>query len=480
MEKDFLQDFMKKDYEYGFSTNIESFIEKVGLNEEIISKISSKKNEPKWMLDFRLDSFEIWKKMEIPIWANLKFEKIDFQKISYFSSPKNISKFKSLEEVDKELLDTFQKLKIPIHEQKKLAGIAVDIVFDSVSIGTTFDKTLEDLGIIFCSFSQAVEKYPTLIREYLSKVVPKNDNFFAALNSAVFSDGSFCFIPENIKCPVDLSTYFRINSQNTGQFERTLIIAEKNSSVSYLEGCSAPIRKENQLHAAVVEIFLKENAEVKYSTIQNWYPGDKNGNGGIYNFVTKRGICDGKNSKLSWTQVETGSSITWKYPSCILKGENSVGEFYSIAATKNKQQADTGTKMIHIGKNSSSKIISKGISANSSTNTYRGLVKITKNAENSKNFSQCDSLIFGNECSVNTFPVIQIKKNKSSKVMHEATTSKIDQDIIFYMNQRGISTEVASGIIVGGFCDQILSNLPMEFTFEAKKLLSLSFEETVG
>ena len=481
MNKDekILKQYTSKEYEYGWSTDIDVDQAPNGLNEDIIKLISKKKNEPSWLLKWRLDAFSKFKKMKSPNWANLKIPKIDFQKISYYSAPIQKSKLKSLKDVDPEILKTFEKLGISLKEQERLSGVAVDAVIDSVSIGTTFKEKLGELGIIFCSFSEAVEEHPELIKKYLGMVVPKNDNYFAALNSAVFSDGSFCYIPKGVRCPMELSTYFRINASNTGQFERTLIVADDNSYVSYLEGCTAPMRDENQLHAAVVEIFTGENAEVKYSTIQNWYPGDKNGKGGIFNFVTKRGICYGDYSKISWTQVETGSAITWKYPSCILKGHHSKGEFYSVAVTNNYQQADTGTKMIHIGKNTKSKIISKGISAGFSQNSYRGQVRVMKRATESRNFSQCDSLLLGNNCGAHTFPYIDIE-NKSSMVEHEATTSKIGEDQIFYCLQRGIDEENAVALIVNGYAKEVLNQLPMEFSVEAQKLLSLTLEGSVG
>ena len=481
MNKDekILKNFTSKEYEHGWSVDLDVDQAPNGLNEDIIKLISKKKNEPSWLLKWRLDAFSKFKKMKSPNWANLKIPKIDFQKISYYSAPIQKSKLKSLKDVDPELLKTFEKLGISLKEQERLSGVAVDAVIDSVSIGTTFKEKLGELGIIFCSFSEAVEEHPELIKKYLGMVVPKNDNYFAALNSAVFSDGSFCYIPKGVRCPMELSTYFRINASNTGQFERTLIVADDNSYVSYLEGCTAPMRDENQLHAAVVEIFTGENAEVKYSTIQNWYPGDKNGKGGIFNFVTKRGICYGDYSKISWTQVETGSAITWKYPSCILKGHHSKGEFYSVAVTNNYQQADTGTKMIHIGKNTKSKIISKGISAGFSQNSYRGQVRVMKRATESRNFSQCDSLLLGNNCGAHTFPYIDIE-NKSSMVEHEATTSKIGEDQIFYCLQRGIDEENAVALIVNGYAKEVLNQLPMEFSVEAQKLLSLTLEGSVG
>jgi Fe-S cluster assembly protein SufB len=481
MNKDekILKQFTSKEYEHGWSVDLDVDQAPNGLNEDIIKLISKKKNEPSWLLKWRLDAFSIFKKMKSPNWANLKVNKIDFQKISYYSAPIQKSKLKSLKDVDPELLKTFEKLGISLKEQERLSGVAVDAVIDSVSIGTTFKEQLSELGIIFCSFSEAVEEHPELIKKYLGMVVPKNDNYFAALNSAVFSDGSFCYIPKGVRCPMELSTYFRINAANTGQFERTLIIADDNSYVSYLEGCTAPMRDENQLHAAVVEIFAGENAEVKYSTIQNWYPGDKNGKGGIYNFVTKRGICYGDYSKISWTQVETGSAITWKYPSCILKGHHSKGEFYSVAVTNNYQQADTGTKMIHIGKNTKSKIISKGISAGFSQNSYRGQVRVMKRATESRNFSQCDSLLLGNNCGAHTFPYIDVE-NKSSIIEHEATTSKIGEDQMFYCLQRGIDEENAVALIVNGYAKEVFNQLPMEFSVEASKLLSLTLEGSVG
>jgi len=481
MNKDekILKKFTSKEYEHGWSVDLDVDQAPNGLNENIIKLISKKKNEPNWLLKWRLNAFSTFKKMKSPNWANLKIPKIDFQEISYYSAPKQKQKLKSLKDVDPELLKTFEKLGISLKEQERLSGVAVDAVIDSVSIGTTFKEKLSELGIIFCSFSEAVEEHPELIKKYLGMVVPKNDNYFAALNSAVFSDGSFCYIPKGVRCPMELSTYFRINASNTGQFERTLIVADDNSYVSYLEGCTAPMRDENQLHAAVVEIFAGKNAEVKYSTVQNWYPGDKNGKGGIFNFVTKRGICYGDYSKISWTQVETGSAITWKYPSCILKGHHSKGEFYSVAVTNNYQQADTGTKMIHIGKNTKSKIISKGISAGFSQNSYRGQVRVMKRASESRNFSQCDSLLLGNNCGAHTFPYIDIE-NKSSMVEHEATTSKIGEDQIFYCLQRGINEENAVALIVNGYAKEVLNQLPMEFSVEAQKLLSLTLEGSVG
>jgi len=481
MNKDekILKKFTSKEYEHGWSVDLDVDQAPNGLNENIIKLISKKKNEPNWLLKWRLNAFSTFKKMKSPNWANLKIPKIDFQEISYYSAPKQKQKLKSLKDVDPELLKTFEKLGISLKEQERLSGVAVDAVIDSVSIGTTFKEKLSELGIIFCSFSEAVEEHPELIKKYLGMIVPKNDNYFAALNSAVFSDGSFCYIPKGVRCPMELSTYFRINASNTGQFERTLIVADDNSYVSYLEGCTAPMRDENQLHAAVVEIFAGKNAEVKYSTVQNWYPGDKNGKGGIFNFVTKRGICYGDYSKISWTQVETGSAITWKYPSCILKGHHSKGEFYSVAVTNNYQQADTGTKMIHIGRNTKSKIISKGISAGFSQNSYRGQVRVMKRASEARNFSQCDSLLLGNNCGAHTFPYIDIE-NKSSMVEHEATTSKIGEDQIFYCLQRGINEENAVALIVNGYAKEVLNQLPMEFSVEAQKLLSLTLEGSVG
>ena len=478
-ESKIIKEFTSKEYEHGWSVNLEADEAPIGINDDIIKFISKKKEEPSWLLEWRLEAFQIFKKMEEPDWANLNYPKIDFQKIKYYSAPKQKKSPKSLKDVDPELIKTFNRLGISLNEQKKLTGVAVDAVIDSVSVATTFKDKLLELGIIFCSFSEAVKEHPKLVKKYLGTVVPRNDNYFSALNSAVFTDGSFCYIPKGIRCPMELSTYFRINAANTGQFERTLIIAEDSSYVSYLEGCTAPMRDENQLHAAVVEIFAAKNAEVKYSTVQNWYPGDENGKGGIYNFVTKRGICFGNDSKISWTQVETGSAVTWKYPSCILKGDNSVGEFYSVAVTNNYQQADTGSKMIHIGKNSKSKIISKGISAGFSQNSYRGQVKIMKRAKNSRNFSQCDSLLLGNKCGAHTFPYIDVE-NKSSLVEHEATTSKIGEDQIFYCLQRGIDEENAIALIVNGYAKEVLKQLPMEFSVEAQKLLSLTLEGSVG
>lgn len=467
------------EYKYGFYTDIELETIPKGLNEDIIRMISLKKNEPEFLLELRLKAFRHWQTLKIPEWAHLTLPKINYQDIIFYAAPKQQAKYTSLDEVDPELLETFAKLGIPLDEQKHLAGVAVDAVMDSISVKTTFRETLAELGIIFCSFSEAVREQPDLIKKYMGSVVPYTDNYFAALNSAVFSDGSFCYIPKGVRCPMELSTYFRINAANTGQFERTLIVAEDDSYVSYLEGCTAPQRDENQLHAAIVEIVVMDNAEVKYSTVQNWYPGDKNGKGGIYNFVTKRGICKGDNSKISWTQVETGSAITWKYPSCILKGDNAIGEFYSVAVTNNHQQADTGTKMIHIGKNSRSTIISKGISAGKSQNSYRGLVKVLKNADNVRNYTQCDSLLLGDQCGAHTFPYLEVD-NDTAIIEHEATTSKIGEDQIFYCNQRGIDTESAIGLIINGYAKEVLNKLPMEFAVEAQKLLQISLEGSVG
>jgi Fe-S cluster assembly protein SufB len=467
------------DYKYGFETLIETETLPKGLNEDIVRAISAKKEEPEWMTEARLKAFRHWQTMKMPKWAHLKIPEIDYQDIIYYAAPKQKPALDSLDDVDPELIDTFNKLGIPLEEQKMMTGVAVDAVMDSVSVKTTFSESLADLGIIFCSFSEAVKNYPDLVKKYMGSVVPYTDNFFAALNSAVFSDGSFCFIPKGVRCPMELSTYFRINAANTGQFERTLIVAEDDSYVSYLEGCTAPQRDENQLHAAIVEIVAMENAEVKYSTVQNWYPGDKNGVGGIFNFVTKRGICKGDNSKITWTQVETGSAVTWKYPSCILKGDNTAAEFYSVAVTNNYQQADTGTKMIHIGKNSKSVIVSKGISAGKSQNSYRGLVKVLKGADNARNFSQCDSLLLGDKCGAHTFPYLEVE-NDTAIVEHEATTSKIGEDQIFYCNQRGIETENAIGLIVNGYAKEVLNKLPMEFAVEAQKLLAISLEGSVG
>lgn len=474
-----LDGLTKGEYKFGFYTDIETDVIPKGLNEDIIRIISEKKQEPDWMLDFRLKAYRHWLTMRMPRWAHLEIPEINFQDIIYYAAPKQKARLASMDEVDPELKATFDKLGIPLEEQKHLAGVAVDAVMDSVSVKTTFKETLADLGIIFCSFSEAIREHPELVKKYMGSVVPYTDNYFAALNSAVFSDGSFCYIPKGVRCPMELSTYFRINAANTGQFERTLLIADTDAYVSYLEGCTAPMRDENQLHAAVVELVALERAEIKYSTVQNWYPGDHEGKGGIYNFVTKRGICKGDYSKISWTQVETGSAITWKYPSVILKGNNTTGEFYSVAVTNNRQQADTGTKMIHIGKNSRSRIVSKGISAGQSNNSYRGLVKITKGAENSRNYTQCDSLLLGDKCGAHTFPYIEVE-NQSSVVEHEATTSKIGEDQIFYCNQRGISTEDAVGLIVNGYAREVLNKLPMEFAVEAQKLLQISLEGSVG
>ncbi len=474
-----LHEVTSQEYKYGFTTDLEMDTIPKGLNEDVIRMISAKKEEPEFMLQFRLDAYKKWLKMEMPDWAYLKIPPIDFQDIIYYAAPKSKPQYESLDEVDPELLETFEKLGIPLEEQKVLAGVAVDAVIDSVSVKTTFKDTLLEKGIIFCSFSEAVKEHPDLVKKYLGMAVPVSDNYFAALNSAVFSDGSFCYIPKGVRCPMELSTYFRINAAGTGQFERTLIVAEDDSYVSYLEGCTAPMRDENQLHAAVVEIIALDRADVKYSTVQNWYPGDKQGKGGVYNFVTKRGVCRGVSSKISWTQVETGSAITWKYPSCILMGDNSVGEFNSVAVTNNYQQADTGTKMIHLGKNTKSTIISKGISAGKSENSYRGLVKVLPGAVNSRNFSQCDSLLLGSTCGAHTFPYIEVG-NKTSIVEHEATTSKIGEDQIFYCNQRGISTEDAIGMIVNGYAKEVLNKLPMEFAVEAQKLLQISLEGSVG
>ena len=474
-----IDEITQGDYKYGFVTDIESDNAPKGLNEDIIKFISAKKNEPQWMLDYRLTAYKHWCSLTEPKWAHVSYKQPDFQDCIYYSAPKQKKQLNSLDEVDPELLKTFEKLGISLEEQKRLSGVAVDFVMDSVSVKTSFKEKLAELGIIFCSFGEAVQDHPQLIQKYMGTVVPYTDNFYAALNSAVFTDGSFCFIPKGVRCPMELSTYFRINSAGTGQFERTLIVAEDDAYVSYLEGCTAPMRDENQLHAAVVEIVAHKNAEVKYSTVQNWYPGDKDGKGGIFNFVTKRGICLGNNSKISWTQVETGSAITWKYPSVILKGDNSIGEFYSVAVTNNLQQADTGTKMIHVGKNTKSTIISKGISCGFSNNSYRGLVKIHKSADNARNFSQCDSLLMGDKCGAHTFPYIEIGNN-TAVVEHEATTSKVGEDQIFYCKQRGIDTEKAIGLIVNGYCKDVLNQLPMEFAVEAQKLLSISLEGSVG
>ena len=477
-ENGIIEEIASGEYKYGFSTDIETETIPVGLSEEVVRWISAKKEEPEWLLEFRLKAFAYWKTLSVPTWAHLDIPEIDFQSISYYAAPRKNAP-QSLDEVDPELLKTFDKLGIPLEEQKRLSGMAVDAVMDSTSIKTTYKDELAKLGVIFCSISEAVKEHPELVKKYLGSVVPYTDNFYAALNCAVFSDGSFVYIPKGVRCPMELSTYFRINAVNTGQFERTLIVADDDSYVSYLEGCTAPQRDENQLHAAIVEIVAMDRAEVKYSTVQNWYPGDKDGKGGIYNFVTKRGICKGESSKISWTQVETGSAITWKYPSCILKGDNSVGEFYSVAFTNHYQQADTGTKMIHLGKNTRSRIVSKGISAGKSQNSYRGLVRVASNADNARNFSQCDSLLLGSECGAHTFPVIDVH-NPSAILEHEASTSKINEDQLFYCNQRGISTEDAVGLIVNGFAKEVLNKLPMEFAVEAQKLLQISLEGSVG
>ncbi len=477
-EEDLEKELENQEYKYGFTTNIESDKIPVGLNEDVIRLISEKKNEPEWLLEYRLKAFETWKKMIEPEWAHVNYPKVDFQKLSYYSAPKGAGEEVKWEDVDPEMKATMDKLGISLDEQKALSGVAVDFVFDSVSVKTSFQDKLAELGIIFCSFSEAVQNHPELVKKYMGTVVPTTDNFYAALNSAVFSDGSFCYIPKGVRCPMELSTYFRINEANTGQFERTLVVADEDSYVSYLEGCTAPQRDENQLHAAIVELIAMDGAEIKYSTVQNWYPGDDEGKGGIYNFVTKRGICH-NNAKISWTQVETGSAVTWKYPSCILKGDNSIGEFYSVAVTNKYQQADTGTKMIHLGKNTKSTIISKGISAGFSNNSYRGLVQVHKNASNSRNFTQCDSLLMGDKCGAHTFPYIEAK-NSTAKIEHEATTSKIGEDQIFYCNQRGIDTEKAINLIVNGYCKEVLNKLPMEFAVEAQKLLEISLEGSVG
>jgi Fe-S cluster assembly protein SufB len=475
-----IESLVKRDYKYGFVTELETDTVPPGLNEDVVRLISRKKNEPDWLLEWRLKAYRHWLTMTVPVWPKVQYPPVDFQQIVYYSAPKqNRDGPKSLEEVDPKLLETYEKLGIPLRERERLAGVAVDAVFDSVSVATTFKDTLAAKGIVFCSFSEAVHQHPDLVRKYLGTVVPPADNFYAALNSAVFSDGSFCFIPKGVRCPMELSTYFRINAANTGQFERTLIVAEEGASVSYLEGCTAPMRDENQLHAAVVELIALEEAEIKYSTVQNWYPGDENGKGGIYNFVTKRGLCKGRRSKISWTQVETGSAITWKYPSVVLQGENSTGEFYSVAVTNNYQQADTGTKMIHIGRNTRSTIISKGISAGHGQNSYRGLVKVQKSAAHARNFSQCDSMLIGSNCGAHTFPYIEVR-NTTASVEHEATTSKIGEDQIFYCNQRGISTQDAVNMIVNGFCKEVFRELPMEFAVEAQKLLGVSLEGSVG
>lgn len=478
MSDEILDEVTASEYKYGFVTDIESDTVAPGLNEDVIRMISAKKNEPSWMLEWRLDAFKIWLDMKEPEWSNVTYKKPDFQTISYYSAPKQKKTLDSLDEVDPELLKTFEKLGISLNEQKRLSGVAMDIVVDSVSVATTFKKTLGEKGIIFCSMSEAIAEHPELVRKHIGTVVPKRDNFYAALNSAVFTDGSFCYIPKGVRCPMELSTYFRINESGTGQFERTLLVADEGSFVSYLEGCTAPSRDENQLHAAVVELVAMDGAEIKYSTVQNWYPGDAQGKGGVFNFVTKRGICE-RNAKISWTQVETGSAVTWKYPSCILKGDNSIGEFYSVAVTNNYQQADTGTKMIHLGKNTKSTIISKGISAGHSHNSYRGLVRIGARAENARNFSQCDSLLMGDQCGAHTFPYIEAQ-HPTAQIEHEATTSKIGEDQLFYCNQRGIQTEQAIALIVNGYCKDVLNQLPMEFAVEAQKLLEISLEGSVG
>ena len=474
-----LSELTGSEYKYGFTTDVETEIIPKGLNEEVVRLISAKKGEPEWMLAYRLEAYRRWKTMTMPRWPHLDLPEIDFDDIIYYAAPKAKPKLNSLDEIDPKLKETFDKLGVPLEEQMMLSGVAVDAVMDSVSVKTTFKETLSEKGIIFCSMSEAIRDYPDLVRKYLGSVVPSTDNFFAALNAAVFSDGSFCYIPKGVHCPMELSTYFRINAAGTGQFERTLIVADEGAYVSYMEGCTAPMRDENQLHAAVVEIVVMKDAEVKYSTVQNWYPGDKEGRGGIYNFVTKRGICKGENARLSWTQIETGSALTWKYPSCILAGDNSVGEFYSVAVTNNCQQADTGTKMIHLGRNTRSRIVSKGISAGRSQNSYRGLVKVARKAENARNYSQCDSLLIGDRCGAHTFPYIELN-NRSAVVEHEATTSKIGEDQLFYCNQRGISTEDAVGLIVNGYAKEVLNKLPMEFAVEAQKLLSISLEGSVG
>ena len=475
-----VEDFVNKEYEHGFVTDISADTVPPGLNEDIIAFISQKKNEPAWMLEWRLQAFRHWQKMPEPDWANLHYDKIDFQAISYYSAPRSSADGpKSLDEVDPKLLETYAKLGIPLQEQKLLAGVAVDAVFDSVSVATTFKEKLAEAGVIFCPFSEAVQKHPELVQKYLGTVVPSTDNFYAALNSAVFTDGSFVYVPKNTRCPMELSTYFRINAAKTGQFERTLIVADTGSYVSYLEGCTAPMRDENQLHAAVVELICLDDAQIKYSTVQNWYPGDVNGVGGIYNFVTKRGDCRGRNSKISWTQVETGSAITWKYPSCLLRGDNSVGEFYSVAVTNNRQQADTGTKMIHLGKNTSSTVIAKGISAGRAQNAYRGLIRVAKGADNARNYTQCDSLLMSDQCGAHTFPYIEVK-NSSAQIEHEASTSRIGEDQLFYCRQRGIAAEDAVNMIVNGFCKAVFKELPMEFAVEAQKLLGITLEGAVG
>ncbi|WP_266366847.1 Fe-S cluster assembly protein SufB [Tellurirhabdus rosea] len=481
MSKDveILESITNSEYKYGFETLIEADEAPAGLDEDTVRFISEKKNEPAWMLEWRLKAFRLWKEMKEPHWPNVKYPAIDYQAIKYYSAPKQKKEVKSLDDIDPELRKTFERLGISLQEQERLSGVAVDAVIDSVSIATTFKDKLKDLGIIFCSMSEAVQEHPELVRKHLGSVVPPKDNYFAALNSAVFSDGSFCYIPKGVRCPMELSTYFRINAAGTGQFERTLIVADEGSYVSYLEGCTAPMRDENQLHAAVVELIAAKDSEIKYSTVQNWYPGDKEGRGGIYNFVTKRGICDGPNAKISWTQVETGSAVTWKYPSVILKGDNSIGEFYSVAVTNNMQQADTGTKMVHIGRNTKSRIVSKGISAGKSQNSYRGLVQVFKRAENARNFSQCDSLLLGDKCGAHTFPYIEVG-NQTATVEHEATTSKIGEDQLFYCNQRGIPTEQAVALIINGYAKEVLNQLPMEFAVEAQKLLEISLEGSVG
>lgn len=478
-EDQIIKDITEQEYQYGFVTDVETDMIERGLNEDVVRLISQKKNEPQWMTERRLQAYRHWLTLTLPTWAHLDIPAIDYQNIIYYAAPRTAPKYKSMDEVDPELIATFEKLGIPLEERMALAGVAVDAVMDSVSVKTTFKETLAEKGIIFCSMSEAISDYPELIQKYLGSVVPYTDNFFAALNAAVFSDGSFCYIPKGVRCPMELSTYFRINAAGTGQFERTLIVADEESYVSYLEGCTAPRRDENQLHAAVVEIVVMKDAEVKYSTVQNWYPGDKNGRGGVYNFVTKRGLCMGENSRLSWTQVETGSAVTWKYPSCILAGDGSVGEFYSVALTNNYQQADTGTKMIHLGRNTRSRIVSKGISAGFSQNSYRGLVRVAKNASGARNYSQCDSLLIGDRCGAHTFPYVDVS-NSSAVVEHEATTSKISENQLFYCNQRGLSTEDAVGLIISGYAKEVLNKLPMEFAMEAQKLLAISLEGSVG
>jgi len=478
-EKELLHKITNSQYPYGFESKIEVDKAPIGLSEETIQLISQKKKEPNWLLEWRLAAYRHWQTLPEPKWANITYDPIDYQSFSYYAAPKAKKQLNSLDEVDPEIKKTLDRLGISLQEQKRLTGVAIDVVFDSVSVASTFQAKLHELGILFCSFSQAVQQYPDLVKQYLGKVVPPQDNYFAALNAAVFSDGSFCFIPKGVKCPMELSTYFRINEANTGQFERTLIVAEDDAYVSYLEGCTAPMRDEHQLHAAVVEIYAANRAEVKYSTVQNWYPGDEKGKGGVYNFVTKRGLCAGEGSKIAWTQVETGSAITWKYPSCILLGDHSIGEFYSVAVTKNKQQADTGTKMVHIGKNTRSRIVSKGISAGQGQNSYRGLVKVASQASGARNFSQCDSLLIGNQCGAHTFPYIEVK-NKSAQVEHEATTSKIGEEQLFYCNQRGIDNEHAVALIINGYCKEVFNKLPMEFAVEAQKLLELTLEGSVG